>query len=53
MAKDKGKDLSGTAFVGFFFLGLVLGAVYDRWDIGALAGLAMGFMASMVVKMKY
>ncbi len=53
MAKDKAKDLSGLAFVGFFFIGLTLGAYYSRWDIGPLAGLAMGFIAALLVKMKY
>ena len=53
MAKNKGKELAGTTFIGFFFLGLVLGAIYGRWDIGPLAGLAMGFLASVLVKMKY
>ncbi|MFH1473845.1 MAG: hypothetical protein ABIE55_03025 [Candidatus Aenigmatarchaeota archaeon] len=47
------KDLAGTVFVGFFFLGLVSGAIYGRWDLGALAGLGMGFMASSYVKMRY
>ncbi len=49
----KTKELAGAAFIGFFFLGLALGAIYGRWDIGPLAGLAMGFIASLLVKMKY
>jgi hypothetical protein len=53
MAKGKGKELEGIAFVGFFFLGMVLGAIYGRWDVGPLAGLAMGFIAMLLVKMKY
>ncbi|NIO44811.1 MAG: hypothetical protein GTN36_04635 [Candidatus Aenigmarchaeota archaeon] len=52
-AKDKGKEISGYVFVGFFFLGLVGGAFYGRYDLGALAGLAMGFIASALVRMKY
>ena len=51
--KDKGKEMTGYAFVGFFFLGLVIGAFYGRYDLGALAGLAMGFIASAFVRMKY
>jgi hypothetical protein len=51
--KDKGKDLAGYAFVGFFFLGMALGAFYGRWDIGPFAGLAMGFIAAALVRMKY
>ena len=53
MAKDKVKELSGLAFVGFFFIGLALGAYYNRWDLGAIAGLAMGFIAALVVRLKY
>jgi hypothetical protein len=53
MAKNKGNELAGLAFVGFFFLGMALGAIYGRWDIGPLAGLAMGFIAMLLVKMKY
>ena len=53
MVKDKIKELSGLAFVGFFFIGLALGAYYNRWDIGPFVGLAMGFIAALIVKMKY
>jgi len=53
MAKKKGKELAGIAFVGFFFIGLAAGAFYGRWDVGPLAGLAMGFLAALVVGMKY
>ena len=53
MAKDKAKEMSELAFVGFFFIGMALGAYYNRWDIGPLAGLAMGFIAALLVKMKY
>lgn len=51
--KSKEKELEGYVFVGFFFLGLVGGAIYGRWDLGALAGLAMGFIASALVRMKH
>ena len=44
--KYKNKDLFGTAFVGFFFLGMVVGAFYGRWDIAPFLGLAMGFIAA-------
>lgn len=51
MKKDKDNELGGLAFVGFFFVGMALGAFYGRWDIGPLAGLGMGFIAMLVVKM--
>jgi hypothetical protein len=50
--KSRGKELGGIAFVGFFFLGMALGALYGRWDIAPFAGLAMGFIAMLVVMMK-
>lgn len=53
MGKDEGTQLSGIAFVGFFFLGMALGAFYGRWDAGPFAGLAMGFIAMLLVRMKY
>ena len=55
MAKKRNSDkddVSGIAFVGFFFLGMALGAFYGRWDVGPFAGLAMGFIAMVIVKMK-
>jgi hypothetical protein len=51
--KSKEKELSEYIFVGFFFIGLVIGAFYGRWDLGALAGLGMGFIALALVRMKY
>ncbi len=53
VSKKKSKELAGYVFVGFFFLGLVGGAIYGRYDLGALAGLAMGFIVSALVRMKY
>ena len=51
--KNKRKDLEGIAFVGFFLLGMALGAFYGRWDIAPFVGLALGFIAMLVVKIKY
>ncbi len=51
--KGKGNELGGIAFVGFFFLGMALGAFYGRWDVGPFAGLGMGFIAMLLVMMKY
>lgn len=51
--KDKTKDMSGIAFVGFFFIGMAVGAFYGRWDVGPFAGLGMGFIAMLLVMMKY
>ena len=51
--RDKIKDMSGIAFVGFFFIGMALGAFYGRWDVGPFAGLGMGFIAMLLVMMRY
>jgi hypothetical protein len=51
--KDKGKELGGIAFVGFFFLGMAFGALYGRWEVGPFMGLGMGFIAMLLVMMKY
>lgn len=50
--KKEKRDMEGIAFVGFFFAGMALGAFYGRWDVGPFAGLAMGFIAMLLVKMK-
>jgi hypothetical protein len=47
--KKKEKDLEGIAFVGFFFLGMALGAYYGRWEVAPLLGLALGFIAMLLV----
>jgi len=52
MAKEKSKETAGIAFVGFFFLGMALGALYGRWDVAPFLGLAMGFIAMLVVMMR-
>ena len=50
--KSKGREIGGIAFVGFFFLGMALGTLYGRWDVAPFIGLAMGFIAMLVVMMK-
>ena len=52
--KTKNKDdISGIAFVGFFFLGFLIGAYYGRWDIAPFAALAFGFIAMFFARLKY
>lgn len=51
-SKKEKKDTEGLAFVGCLFIGLAIGALYNRWDIGPFLGLGMGFIAMMLVKMK-
>ncbi|UCG95684.1 MAG: hypothetical protein JSV92_01380 [archaeon] len=51
--KSREKELSGYAFVGFFFLGMAVGAFYGRWDVGPFLGLALGFIATLIVMIKY
>ena len=48
----QGKDLGGIAFVGFFFIGMAIGAIFGRWDVGPFLGLGMGFVAMLIVMMK-
>jgi hypothetical protein len=45
--------MGGIAFVGFFFLGMALGAFYGRWDVAPFADLALGFIAMLLVMAKY
>jgi len=53
MGKDKAKELGGIAFVGFFFIGMAWGAFNGRWDVGPFAGLGLGFIAMLIVMLKF
>ena len=50
--KSKGKEMRDLAFVGPLFIGLAFGMLYGRPDVGVLAGLGCGFLASMLVRWK-
>lgn len=45
-------ELGGVAFVGFLFIGMALGALFGRWDVGIFLGLGMGFVAMALLTMK-
>jgi hypothetical protein len=51
MAKEKSRETGGIAFVGFFFLGFALSALYGRWDIAPFLAIAFGFIAMLAVMM--
>ena len=51
--KSKGQELSGIAFVGFFFLGFATGIFFGRWELAPFLALAMGFIAMLTVRAKY
>ncbi|MBU0953344.1 MAG: hypothetical protein KKA90_02910 [Nanoarchaeota archaeon] len=48
----KEKVSSGTAFVGFLFLGLAFGILYNQVAVGVLVGLGLGFLAMVVLQYK-
>ena len=50
--KNKREDEGGMAFVGFLFLGMAVGAIYGRWDIGPFLGLGLGFIAMAIIRMR-
>ena len=52
MFKKKDDDVAGIAFVGFLFLGMAVGALMGRWDVGPFLGLALGFIAMLLVMLK-
>jgi hypothetical protein len=52
MKKKDDYDLAGIAFVGFLMLGIAGGLLTGRVDVGVMAGLGLGFLAMVVVKMK-
>ena len=48
----KREEIGGIAFVGFLFIGMALGAVFGRWDVGVFLGLGMGFVAMATLMIK-
>lgn len=51
-SKKERKELSGIAFVGFFFAGMAAGTFMGRWDMAPFIGLALGFIAMLIVGLK-
>ena len=52
MIKKK-REMEAVAFVGFFFLGIAVGALYGRWDAAPFIGISLGFISALFVKMRY
>ena len=50
--KSKKSDQTGYAFVGCLLIGLAIGQLYGRPDVGVLAGLGFGFLAMLLVSLK-
>ena len=48
--KDENWDRAGVAFVGFLFLGIAFGLLYNQIAVGVMAGLGLGFIAMAVLK---
>jgi len=51
--EDQNKDnnhIAGYIFVGFMFIGMGLGAAFDRVGEGMFVGMGLGFIASAVYK---
>ena len=38
-------ERSGVAFVGFLFLGVAIGILYNQTVVGFIAGLGLGFVS--------
>jgi NhaP-type Na+/H+ or K+/H+ antiporter len=47
-----GKDLRGKIFVGFMFLGIGIGMVFNETGPGCLIGMGIGFIISSLIKDK-
>lgn len=49
MAKEEKKnrigERSGVAFVGFLFLGIAFGMLYNQVAVGIMVGLGLGFIS--------
>jgi hypothetical protein len=56
MAKKKRKrdnESAGIAFVAFLFIGFAISILMGRWDAMPFVGLGLGFLAMLVVMLKY
>ncbi len=51
--KRSGDETPGLAFVAFLLIGLGIGQYFGRPDVGVLVGLGVGFLAMLIVKIKY
>ncbi len=49
----RGDETPGLAFVAFLLIGLGVGQYFGRPDAGVLVGLGLGFLAMLIVKIKY
>ena len=47
-----GKDLRGKIFVGFMFLGIGIGMIFNETGAGCLIGMGIGFIISSLIKDK-
>ena len=45
-----GKDLRGKIFVGFMFLGIGIGMVFNETGPGCLIGMGIGFIIGSLIK---
>ena len=51
--RKKSDETAGLAFVAFLLIGLGIGQYFGRPDAGVLVGLGCGFLAMLIVKLKY
>ena len=48
--KNDNYERSGIAFVGFLFLGIAAGMLFNQTAVGVMAGLGLGFIAMALLK---
>lgn len=47
--KNNSSTIGGVVFVGFMFIGLAMGMLYNNTAVGILLGLGVGFVAMGIV----
>jgi len=47
--KNNSSTIGGVVFVGFLFIGLALGMLYNNTAVGILLGLGVGFVAMGII----
>ncbi len=50
--KSREKEIEGFAFVAPLMIGLALGLLFGRPDVGIIGGIGFGFLISLIIKLK-
>ncbi len=50
--KNRSEMLSWSAFIGFMFIGMGIGSIFDQTGIGMFIGMGVGYLAEAIIESK-